>query len=529
MGELLAGAGSVKSWADRVRRMRPGMQAEKEKKENLKIQTEGQAGENAQAGRQMGRPISEGTSSGYWPSFRDCALPQQEQLQKYAEAFLGLSRLFLEMPSQRERLGDQDLEEVFEEVKIQVCRGCRRADFCWDADYFQSCRLLYEFYMDLQQEGEISDSLSKEAKSRCIRWERLRQAFEEAYGCARKNLMWNNRMMEQRMAVGEQIYQTSQLLEQMAAAFQGDKEREGRIWKKLKRELKYLDISLLDLRIFVCEESRTEVYLTLAARKRACVSARTIAEALSDCCREKMRPAWNCRAAVEDRPAQFHFVPETKYQMFCGIARITKDGEMVSGDNYAFLQKDTGKVVMSLADGMGSGVDACRESEKVIDLLEQFLEAGFPQETAVRMINSCMFLQNRQQIFSTIDLCMVDLYSARCDMIKSGAAATFLLRQDEIEVIRSDAFPAGILQQSDYESRHRQLASGHSIIMMTDGVLEALPEEGREACMAELIRKTRTANAREYARRLMERVYIMQKLQARDDMTILIGNLWEKQ
>ena len=38
------------------------------------------------------------------------------------------------------------------------------------------------------------------------------------------------------------------------------------------------------------------------------------------------------------------------------------------------------------------------------------------------MINSCMLLQNREQMYSTIDLCMVDLYNAKCDLMKSGAA-----------------------------------------------------------------------------------------------------------
>ena len=46
--------------------------------------------------------------------------------------------------------------------------------------------------------------------------------------------------------------------------------------------------------------------------------------------------------------------------------------------------------------------------------------------------------------------------------------------------------------------------------------------------MKELIRRTTTPNAKEHARRLMERVYLLQKLQAHDDMTILIGKLWKK-
>ena len=64
--------------------------------------------------------------------------------------------------------------------------------------------------------------------------------------------------------------------------------------------------------------------------------------------------------------------------------------------------------------------------------------------------------------------------------------------------------------------------------MVTDGVLAALPEDGREQMMVELIGKSASGNAKEHARRLMEKVYLMQKLQARDDMTILVGKLWAK-
>ncbi len=462
----------------------------------------------------------------YGEVFYPC--PEKEQLEQYAEAFYGLSRLFQAMPCQKERLGDVDLEKLFCEVREQVCTGCSRMCGCWEERYFDSCQVFYDMFEGLRGEGELSRAVRERLEEQCIFPELLTRTMCECYGQARADLMWSNRMLEQRTAAGEQIFQTAELLRRMADGFAGAPGREERIRKKLRRELRYFDVELRNIRVFVCEGARTEIYLLLRADRHACVSAKTIAEVLSECCGEKMRPAWNCRAAVGDQPVNFHFVPDTKYQIFCGISRITKAGEMVSGDNYAFLQKDSGKVVMSLADGMGSGVEACRESEKVIELLEQFLDAGFPQETAVRMINSCILLQNQSQMFSTIDLCMVDLYNAGCDLIKSGAASTFLYQGNEIEVISSGGFPAGVMQQSDYESMHRQLGAGSSIVMMTDGVLEALPPEERERQMAELIGRCATKNAKEYARRLMEKVYLMQKLQAKDDMTILVGTVWEK-
>lgn len=454
--------------------------------------------------------------------------PEKEQLEQYAEAFYGLSRLFQKMPCQKSRLGDGEMEELFEAARECACTGCGRAEQCWGNQYFQSSRTMYELLTELEYDGAVSPDMREQLKARCDRPGDMEAALAKSYGEARTDLMWSNRMMEQRMAAGELVFQTAELLSRAAKSFEGVPAREERIRKKLKRELRYLGVELFGVRVFLCDQQRSEIYLTLRCARKSCVSAKTIAEILSGCCKVQMRPARNCHAALGDTPANFHFVQETRYQMFCGISRITKAGELISGDNYAFLQKDTGKVVMSLADGMGSGASACRESETVIELLEQFLEAGFPQETAVRMINSCMLLQNQRQMFSTIDLCMVDLYNAGCDMIKSGAVSTFILRGNEIEVIDSGAFPMGVLQQSDYASMHRQLQSGDSVIMMTDGVLEALPEGEREQQMAELVARSACRNAREYARRLMEKVYLMQKLQARDDMTVLVGTIWEK-
>ncbi len=500
--------------------------------------------------------------------------PEQEQMEQYAEAFYGLAEQFQKLPCQKERLSLEELRILLEGVKERVCQGCDRSGACWGRGYYQSFRVMYELLREMERSGSFSPEQEELLAGYCARGQQLALTLQAGYEEARSNMLWSNRMLEQRRAAGEQIYQTAELFRRTARGFTDLPELENRIGRRLGRELCFLDVELDDIRAFSQGSGGVEFYLTLHSVKRgrawirsrmgvfsgagapagrgvgkrgadvlrksmlprllvrgrggSVVSARTVAEALSDCCGERMCPAWNCQAAVTAEPMLFHFVPDTRYRFFCGVARITKAGELISGDNFTLLQKDNGKVIMSLADGMGSGTEANRESETVVEMLEQLLSAGFPQESAVRLINSCMLLQSSSQIFSTIDLCMVDLYNATCDMMKSGAAASFLCREGEIEVIRSNAFPAGVLQQSDYESQHRKLEPGESIVMMTDGVLDAMPEENREQAMAELIVRTRTRNAEEYARRLMERVYLKQEMQARDDMTILVGTLWEK-
>lgn len=463
-----------------------------------------------------------------WQAASRYPLPEREQLEQYAEAFFALADLFQKLPCQKERFGDAELEQLLLQIQETACVGCAREMECWQTNYYENWNVIFHLMDQLETEGEITEEGMAQLETVCRFPKEAAGAVAQAYMRLRSVLLWNNRMMEQRMAAGEEIYQTAVLWRAMAEGMAGSPRKEEKLSARIWPELHGLGIELGSLRVIPRGEDGAEVFLVLRARKKLPVSAKTLAELLSDCMGEKMRPAWNCTAVPGESFETFHFVPETRYQMLCGISRITKDGELVSGDNYALLQKDTGRIVMSLADGMGSGIGACQESEKVIELLERFLQAGFPQETAVRMINSCMLLQNQDQMFSTIDLCMVDLYSAKCDLVKSGAAATFLMRGENLEVIRGRGLPAGILQQSDYESLHRQLGDGDTVVMMTDGVLDALTGEKAEEQMKELICRTATPNAKEHARCLMERIYLLQKLQAHDDMTILIGKIWGK-
>ena len=79
-----------------------------------------------------------------------------------------------------------------------------------------------------------------------------------------------------------------------------------------------------------------------------------------------------------------------------------------------------------------------RESEIVVELLEQFLESGFTQEAAARMVNSALVLKGQEGMFSTVDICAVDLYTGICEFLKAGAASTFIKRDHWVESISSE-------------------------------------------------------------------------------------------
>ncbi len=51
------------------------------------------------------------------------------------------------------------------------------------------------------------------------------------------------------------------------------------------------------------------------------------------------------------------------------------------------------------------------------------------------MVNSALVLNGRDGMFSTVDICAVDLYTGICEFLKAGAAATFIRRDHWVETI----------------------------------------------------------------------------------------------
>ena len=335
-------------------------------------------------------------------------------------------------------------------------------------------------------------------------------------------------MIESRLAVAQQLSEISSIMETVAADLYDIAPAEPVFRENLKKMLKKRHIVLKNAWVMDKTEGRRQMFLTMKARKAQCVSVTEIAQMLSGFCECAMTSAQDSRCIVNGEYHTVHFVEDVSYQVMYGVSRLTREEEKVSGDNYICRQEDNGRFIMCLSDGMGSGMDACRESEIVVELLEQFLESGFSQETAARMVNSTLVLKGGEGMFSTVDICTLDLYTGICSFLKAGAAATFIRRDHWVESISSESLAAGLMQQIDFDTTSRKLYHGDCLIMMTDGVLDALPTEREEETMKEIIMDIREENPREISRGILERVLGYSDYRAKDDMTVLVAGILRK-
>lgn len=455
--------------------------------------------------------------------------PQKEKVQRYAASFRKLAETFYGMPYRKDYLSSGQVQYMLADVREQVCGKCYQRELC-QGERAERVNRAGEALVRAMESGdeEAYCQLRSDWVGTCTKSVQYLELLEDVFQREKQNLIWGNRMIESRLAVAQQLTEISRIMDNVAEDIYDISEADGALTEEIRKFLKKKHVLLKNAWVMDKVEGRRQMFLTLRARSGQCVSVTEISQILSEILNCSMAAAAGSRCIINGEYHTIHFIEDVSYQVLFGVSRLTREEEKVSGDNYLCRQEDEGRFVMCLSDGMGSGMDACRESEVVVELLEQFLESGFSQETAARMVNSALVLKGREGMFSTVDMCAVDLYTGICNFLKAGAAATFIKRDHWVESIASESLAAGLMQQVDFDTASRKLYHGDYLIMMTDGVLDALPCEREEETMKEIIMDIHEEAPKEISRGILERVLGYSDYHARDDMTVLVAGVWRK-
>ncbi len=272
-----------------------------------------------------------------------------------------------------------------------------------------------------------------------------------------------------------------------------------------------------------------EVSITIRNLKKSTLSAEEIGDLLSVLLNMRLTSAQDNAFFLGTDWQTFYYVKEAKYHVLTGVAKAVKETEKISGDNYTFFETNTGNLTAVLSDGMGSGDKACSDSTLVVELMEKFLEAGFQVEIAIQMINSALLAGGENCNMPTLDLCSLDLYSGECRFVKVGSASSYIKRQHLVDRISAGNLPLGIFPKPDMEAVGRVLMDGDYIIMVSDGVLDALSQGIGEDMLSEFIGGISLENPGEIASAILNFGIQQSRGRIRDDMTVLVTGIWKKE
>lgn len=206
--------------------------------------------------------------------------------------------------------------------------------------------------------------------------------------------------------------------------------------------------------------------------------------------------------------------------MLSAISRAVREDEKVSGDNFSLEEYNQSQIIVMLADGMGSGEQACRDSQAVIEFMERFLEAGFRKEKAFTMVNGAIAAQNGCCNLTTLDVCALNLLTGEAEFVKAGAAASYIKRGNWVDEVSADTLPLGSMDELSPITQSVKLSDADMLVMVSDGISDAIENEA-EGRLRDLIARSQIVNPKEMADYLLRYAINSQGGRIRDDMTVL--------
>ncbi len=344
---------------------------------------------------------------------------------------------------------------------------------------------------------------------------------------AENDVVWKDRFFESREAVSLQFREMERTLKEMAAQLDQAVDMTPMFEKQIRNNLRRHRLQLKQLLVVEGEGARQEAYVTVCSGGTGCITAREVSDSVGKTLERSLRPADGGRTVVGKEPCTIRLVEETKFRLLSGLAKECKDTEDLSGDNFSCHELPDGRTMLCLSDGMGSGRQAFLESQLVTELLEELLDTGFTAERAIYMVNALLLIRE-EQAPATLDLALVDLYTGQACFFKQGAVGTFIRRGHQVIQIRPGALPIGIECDAAPAFAQAQLEDGDMVVMLTDGVLDAMEGEDKEADFCEYLSHTTKTNARELADEVLALALKGQGGSARDDMTVLTAGIWKK-
>lgn len=344
----------------------------------------------------------------------------------------------------------------------------------------------------------------------------------------RRDYIWQKRLYENKELMVAHLEEMAQIMSELAQETRRCIPMGERRFKQIAHALREVDIQIKNLYLIENDMGHMEVSLTMKNLKTANLSSEEIGDLLSVLLNMHLVSAGDNAFFVGGEWQTFYYVQEAKFHVLTGVAKAVKETEKISGDNYAFFEGNAGNLTAVLSDGMGSGEKACADSTMVVELMQKFLEAGFQMEAAIQMINSALLTGGENTNMSTLDLCSLDLYNGECRFVKVGSACSYIKRQHLVDRISSGNLPLGIFQKPDTEAVGRTLMDGDYVIMISDGVLDALSQGIGEDMLSELIGSSNLENPGEMANAILNFCLHQCRGHIRDDMTVLVIGIWKK-
>ena len=451
-----------------------------------------------------------------------------QRVSQFSNVFHALSKSFSQMEVQpREEEHEREMDYFMSNVTEKTCQTCFKKDQCWASNFNTTYAYMEEIIHEMDQnDGNISSKLAREWEKICTRSKRVYESIGQELTFFQANQKLKRQVQESRKLVADQLLGVSEVMENFAKEIQRERENHHKQEEQIMEAMQSFGIHIEQVEIYSLEQGNVDIEMSLPFCNGHGECEKLIAPMLSDILGETIVVKLEECATVPTDFCHVTFRSSKAYTVETGVAHAAKDGGLVSGDSYSTIELGFGKYAIAISDGMGNGERAHYESKETLLLLQKILQSGIEEKVAIKSVNSILSLRTTDEIFSTLDLAMIDLQNASAKFLKIGSTPSFIKRGNKIIKIQASNLPIGMIQEFEVDVVSEQLKAGDLLIMMSDGVFEGpLHVENYDLWMKRKLQGLETDDPQEVADLLLEEVIRSRSEIIHDDMTVTVAKI----
>ena len=448
----------------------------------------------------------------------------ENQMGQSAQALRQIAGL-ISVPQKQKKITSQDLVYLKEDIAGSLCQECEKQKLCWGKQYARTHETVMCVMEASRQRGKVDrKDLPPAFLETCERATEFVRNVNRHYELYRLNQSWENRMAQSAQLMQGQYEAMALYLDQMREHFAGEIEVQERLRHSIMSHLKRHGFKVRQITV-MSDERENRIWIHLETEQS--FNQRQMKRCIQLMSELTQRPIVQLETVRlgEGRMRYCFSDPNS----FClQVGSVSGSGEEVSGDSYTARRLDAQRFVVALGDGMGRGPKAREASERALALLEQLLLSGIEEQQAVQMLNTALIFTSQDEVFTTIDLALLNLHTGELKLVKAGSCTTFLRSRAAVYVFRSQSLPVGILEEPEPETYCYPMEHGDVLLMISDGVLDQLPDPKQgERWIRRYLLQSREENPQALAEEIQ--ALLQPHLpQVEDDQTILAVRIEKK-
>ncbi|WP_419095395.1 stage II sporulation protein E [Aeribacillus kexueae] len=472
------------------------------------------------------------------PGTNEYAMEQQQYVRKirdvtahrvdqFSNVFQALSESFSTFYAEEKQDEDREVDLFLSNITESTCQTCFKKDKCWAQNFDYTYGLMKQIMNEHKENTyHLNRKLKREFSKYCSKAQKVEETMEQEMNYFLANQKLKKQIQETRRLVAEQLLGVSQVMSDFSKEMKKEREHHFLQEDQIIEALQSFGVEIGHIDIFNLEQGNVDIEMSIPYCNGHGECEKIIAPMLSDILEEQVVVKHEECASYPNGYCHVSFGSAKTFRVETGVAHAAKGGGLVSGDSYTMIELGVGKYALAISDGMGNGERAHFESNETIKLLQKILQSGIDEQVAIKTVNSILSLRTTDEMYSTLDLAIIDLQDASCKFMKVGSTPSFIKRGEKVLKVQASNLPIGIVDEIEVDVVDEQLKAKDILIMMSDGIFEGPKHvENHDLWMKRKIKELETNDPQEIADIIMEEVIRTRSGRIDDDMTVVVAQI----